>query len=73
MKAKTDIIVICDECESEFYGHSSQMMSLCPECAHILYGYPACNHVFVKGRCQHCHWNGKRSSYIRSLIEEPET
>ena len=30
---------------------SSQMMGLCPECAHILYGYPNCDHHFQDGRC----------------------
>ena len=43
-------LVICDECGSLFFKGSSQMMGLCPECAHILYGYPNCPHHFQNGR-----------------------
>ena len=32
-------LALCDECGSLFFKGSSQMMGLCPECAHILYGY----------------------------------
>ena len=39
-------LVVCDECGSLFFKGSSQMMGLCPECAHILYGYPNCAHHF---------------------------
>lgn len=35
---------ICDECGSEFLKSTSKMMALCPECAHVLYGYPNCAH-----------------------------
>jgi len=31
-------LALCDECGSLFFKGSSQMMGLCPECAHILYG-----------------------------------
>ena len=31
------------------------MMGLCPECAHILYGYPNCDHHFQDGRCVNCY------------------
>ena len=41
-----DKYTICDECGSEYLRSSSNMMSLCPECAHVVYGYPNCNHVF---------------------------
>ncbi|MEE5991687.1 MAG: hypothetical protein V3G42_00425 [Oscillospiraceae bacterium] len=60
-------ISICDECGSEFYKETSDMMGLCPECAHILYGYPNCGHVFQNGRCVKCYWNGKESEYIHML------
>ncbi len=32
-------LAVCDECGSLFFKGSSQMMGLCPECAHVLYGY----------------------------------
>lgn len=60
-------IIICDECESEFYKSASKMKGLCPECAHVLYGYPKCNHVFKNGKCVYCYWEGKQSDYIKSL------
>ena len=37
---------VCDEYGSLFFKGSSQMMGLCPECAHILYGYPNRPHIF---------------------------
>lgn len=61
---------ICDECGSEYLKSSSKMDSLCPECAHILYGYPNCEHVFEDGRCIHCYWNGKSSAYIKGLKQK---
>ena len=48
----------CDECGSEYYAAHSQMARLCPECAHLLYGYPTCTHFFADGRCVHCYWDG---------------
>ena len=57
--------VQCDECGSTFRKSASKMKYLCPECAHILYGYPPCQHVFEKGRCIYCDWDGKRSEYIK--------
>ncbi|MCC0684592.1 hypothetical protein KGF39_09485 [Clostridioides sp. ZZV14-6345] len=45
---------ICEECGSKFLKSSSEMISLCPECAYILYGYPTCAHVFKNGRCIYC-------------------
>ncbi len=63
-------IGICDECGSKFLKSSSEMSSLCPECAHILYGYENCDHVFKHGKCVKCLWNGKHSKYIKKLIEK---
>ena len=60
-------IKICDECESEYFTETSQMMKLCPDCSHHLYGYPNCSHNFENGRCIKCHWNGKSSEYINGL------
>ena len=57
----------CDECGSTYFVGTSQMASLCPECAHWLYGYPNCDHVMVAGRCTRCHWNGKSSDYVAGL------
>lgn len=57
----------CDECGSLFCAGMSKMDALCPECAHALYGYPACVHVFQDGRCLKCFWDGKRSSYLDGL------
>ena len=58
---------ICDECGSEFLKSTSKMMALCPECAHVLYGYPNCAHDFKNGRCIYCHWDGSQSEYIKGL------
>ncbi|GAA0875598.1 hypothetical protein GCM10009118_20070 [Wandonia haliotis] len=60
-------IKICDECESEYFADSSEMMKLCPECSHYLYGYENCNHVFSNGRCTKCYWNGVSSDYVNGL------
>ena len=60
-------LALCDECGSLFFKGSSQMMGLCPECAHILYGYPNCPHRFQNGRCMNCYWDGSKSDYIRHL------
>lgn len=65
---KKDEFAICDECGSEFLRASSRMLALCPECAHILYGYPNCNHIFKNRRCIYCYWNGSRSECIKGLI-----
>ena len=58
-------IVVCDECGSEFLKSSSKMLSLCPECAHLLYGYENCKHIFENGRCIRCGWNGNVSEYTK--------
>lgn len=55
----------CTECESLFYPQSSKMASLCPECAHYLYGHENCKHFFEKGRCIHCYWDGSASEYVK--------
>lgn len=60
-------LVICDECGSSFRKGSSQMLRLCPECAHHLYGYPNCDHHFEGGRCIRCGWDGSESGYIKGL------
>ena len=60
---------ICDECGSEFILAAAKMKSLCPNCAHVLYGYESCNHVFENGKCVLCAWNGNESEYIKSLKE----
>lgn len=62
------ICSVCDECGSKFIKAKSKMMSLCPECAHILFGYENCNHQFKDGKCELCHWDGSRSDYIKRLI-----
>jgi predicted RNA-binding Zn-ribbon protein involved in translation (DUF1610 family) len=57
----------CDECASPFLGETSRMESLCPECAHWLYGTPNCEHQIVAGTCARCGWNGSVSDYVKSL------
>ncbi len=56
---------LCDECGSEYVKCSSKMDSLCPECAHKLYGYPNCEHVFEDGRCIFCLWDGSVSEFLK--------
>lgn len=61
-------IRICDECNSDFFKEKSEMESLCPECSHVLYGYPNCEHSFGENnRCEKCFWNGNTSEYINKL------
>lgn len=43
------------------------MEALCAECAHWLYGYPACPHDMANGRCRKCGWDGTVSDYVASL------
>jgi hypothetical protein len=67
--------VVCDECRSPFYAGTSAMTSLCSECAHVLYGHPACPHVFAQPpdrhrHCERCSWTGARSAYLRTLRED---
>jgi ribosomal protein L37AE/L43A len=62
---------ICDECGSPYFQHASQMAAICPECAHLLYGYPACVHDFGDaGRCKQCGWNQARSKYTQKLVDK---
>lgn len=63
-------INLCDECSSEYFADSSEMMSLCPDCSHYLYGYDNCQHDIKNGRCIKCYWNGKSSEYIKGLKNE---
>ncbi len=61
----------CDECGSPFFKDSSTMMGLCPECAHVVYGYPPCVHAFDDvGVCTLCGWDQSRSTYIEKVLEE---
>jgi predicted RNA-binding Zn-ribbon protein involved in translation (DUF1610 family) len=69
MNKEKDLVVVCDECGSEYLKSRSMMMALCPECSHILYGYENCNHKFKDGRCLFCFWDGSRSKFIKSLID----
>ena len=57
--------LICDECGSGYFKDSSEMMSLCPECAHRLYGYTNCEHQLENNRCIKCGWNGRVSDYLQ--------
>jgi hypothetical protein len=59
--------VACDECLSLYYRSTSQMEALCPECAHVLYGYPQCEHDFKNGRCTKCYWDGSVSKHINEI------
>ena len=54
----------CDECGGGYLAASSKMASLCPECAHRLYGYPPCAHEMADGRCTKCGWDGSTSAYL---------
>jgi predicted RNA-binding Zn-ribbon protein involved in translation (DUF1610 family) len=63
----------CDECGTDYFAAASQMVSLCPECAHWLYGYARCAHDFGPGRCSRCGWDGSASAYVRGLqAQAPE-
>jgi len=57
----------CDECRSLYYKEASEMLALCPECAHYLYGCKKCEHHFEMGRCIKCYWDGSTSDFIISL------
>ena len=58
-------IKTCDECASTFIASASAMDGLCAECAHRLYGYPACPHDFHEGRCIKCGWDGSVSEFLK--------
>jgi predicted RNA-binding Zn-ribbon protein involved in translation (DUF1610 family) len=60
----------CDECGSDYFADSSKMASLCPECAHWLYGYENCAHIFAEGRCTRCGWDGSPSNFVQSLKQD---
>jgi hypothetical protein len=61
----------CDECNSLYFAVASDMDSLCPECAHLLYGYEPCAHTFEGGRCTKCHWDGSVSAFCQTLKDQP--
>jgi predicted RNA-binding Zn-ribbon protein involved in translation (DUF1610 family) len=63
----------CEECGSTFFGDTSLMAALCPECAHHLYGYPPCEHRMIAGRCEKCGWDGSVSDYILHLTGRGKT
>ena len=58
---------LCDECGSTFTPSKSAYVGLCPECAHWIYGSPACNHEFLNNKCSHCGWDGSVSKYVESI------
>jgi predicted RNA-binding Zn-ribbon protein involved in translation (DUF1610 family) len=62
----------CNECGSTFIPTSSSMMSLCSECAYILYDYPKCEHKIASGYCIKCGWDGSVSKYVQGLKERAE-
>jgi RNase P subunit RPR2 len=58
----------CDECGSPFTQGTAAIDRLCAECAHLLYGYPACQHdLDSTGSCSRCGWDQSRSQYTASL------
>ncbi|MDF1699370.1 MAG: hypothetical protein P1U56_26190 [Saprospiraceae bacterium] len=57
---------VCDECGSHFFKVKLDMIGLCPECAHKIYGYQNCEHNFNNGRCTHCYWDGSKSDYLNN-------
>lgn len=62
----------CNECESGYYADTSEMMALCPECSHYLYGYSNCEHEFKNGRCSICYWNGENTKFILELKNQSQ-
>ncbi|MGV3612387.1 MAG: hypothetical protein ACO1N0_15620 [Fluviicola sp.] len=63
-------LAVCEECESDYFAKTSEMMSMCPDCSHYLYNYPNCVHEFENGRCIHCYWNGNTSEYLRKIKDQ---
>jgi len=57
--------VLCEECGSLYFSKASKLSSLCPECAHALYGDQNCPHQFSDGRCTVCYWDGSVSAFVR--------
>lgn len=55
------------ECKSEYFAKQSKMENLCPECSHVLFGYPNCTHIFENTRYIKCYWNGKTSEFLKSI------
>jgi hypothetical protein len=67
---KDRIVKTCDECDSLYFADTSRMNALCPECAHLLYGYEPCFHIFVDRRCALCHWDGSLSQLSDKLSDK---
>jgi|GEM_PF-826184 len=59
-----DLSSICDECGSAFHPKATKMAGLCAECAHRLYAYLACAHVFAGGSYAKCGWDGGVSAFL---------
>ncbi|MGL1900606.1 MAG: hypothetical protein OCC49_00630 [Fibrobacterales bacterium] len=57
----------CKECGSSFYHMSDSAEHICAECAHVLYGYKNCSHIFREGHCVLCFWDKSESEYVRHL------
>ena len=64
------VVRVCDECGSGFFASASLMAGLCPECAHVLYGTPPCDHQMVAGTCETCGWDGSVSPFVASLKQD---
>lgn len=64
---KKTALITCIECESLYYADSSKMSELCPECAHVIYGYEPCLHEFEEGKCIKCFFDGSKSDFIKKL------
>lgn len=62
----SETINTCNECGSSYLAKASQMMALCPECAHQLYGYENCPHEIENVRCKKCGWDGSVSTFLRN-------
>ena len=56
----------CNECGSSYFSEKSEMVSMCPECSYLLYGYQNCTHEMNDGRCKKCYWDGSESDFIKS-------
>ena len=56
----------CNECESEYFSETSNMINLCPECSYRLYEYENCKHEFENKRCIKCYWNGNVSEFLKN-------
>jgi hypothetical protein len=64
IQATSRTTTTCDECTSLYFREASAMAGLCPECAHQLYGYERCEHIFSGARCTRCFWDGSISDFL---------